>query len=145
MSKPLTIHQLMRRAGAFRAANARYVRIVRLKTGYAPDGHAFAACMSYSTHTIRESDGLRVVNRDRQRYVTVIKFLDVDLHVLVSCSCPDFMYRWEQVLHKRGNAELEYSNGQSPDITNPGHLTGTCKHLVALYTKIKSQIQIKKA
>ena len=135
----LTFPQIIRRGGHHRAANARFVRIVRLKTGYSPDGYAFAACQSYSTHHLTPQ-GYRVVNQDRTRYVTIVKFLDTQLHCSLSCSCPDFQFVFETVLHGKGAAELEYSNGESPDITNPLHQVGCCKHLVALYLKIKDHL-----
>ena len=140
----LTFPQIIRRGGHHREVNARYVRITRLKTGFTPDGFAFAACQSYSTHHVTPQ-GYKVVNPVRTRYVTVVKFLDTQLHCALSCSCQDFQYVWEQVLHTKGAAELEYSNGETPDMTNPLHQVGCCKHLVALYHKIQTRITTPKA
>lgn len=138
-SGKLTFPQIIRKGGHHREENAQFVKIVRLKTGYTPDGYAFAACQSYSTHHIT-AKGYKVLNATRQRYVTVVKFLDAQLHCSLSCSCDDFKYSWEQVLHTKGAAELEYSNGEAPDVRNPLYQVGCCKHLVALYWQIKDRI-----
>ncbi len=52
--------------------------------------------------------------------------------VIVSCSCPDFMYRWEVALAVKNAAKVKYSNGAYPKITNPKGKTSICKHLVAI-------------
>lgn len=139
----LTFPQIIKLGGKYRDQNARFVRLVRLKTGYTPEGFAFAACQSYSTHHINPK-GLRVVNPDRRRYVTVVKFLDAKLHCQVSCSCPDFMYTAEYVLNKRGAAQIEYSNGEAPDIKNPAQVVMVCKHLIRLYQEIQTKLQRKR-
>ena len=51
---------------------------------------------------------------------------------LVSCSCPDFLYRLEYVLAKSGNSEIKYSNGEPAVITNPTNKKYMCKHLIAI-------------
>ena len=43
-------------------------------------------------------------------------------------------------LHKKGAADIEYSNGQMPDITNPGLHVQQCKHLCALYFRIRNKL-----
>ena len=137
----LTFPQIIRKGGKFREDNAEFVKIIRLKTGTTPDGYAFVACQSYSTHHLNPH-GYKVRNLVRNRYVTVVKFLDRKLHCAVSCSCDDFKYTWETVLHNRGASELEYSNGMAPNITNPLYRVGCCKHLVALYYKVKDRIRV---
>jgi hypothetical protein len=130
----LTLPQIVRRTNKFRKAGAKYVRILDVKKGYDSKGRGFIASSSYSTHIIGP-DGRAYVNRNAQKYVTVITFLDKKLHVHVSCSCSDFLYRHEWVLAEKGAAEIEYSDGSPPDVTNPQHRVGQCKHLIALYEK----------
>lgn len=130
----LTLPQIIRRTNRFRKEGAKYVRIIDTKKGYNSLGQGFIASSSYSTH-ILGSDGRPYVNRDAHKYVTVITFLDKKLHVNVSCSCSDFLYRWETALSYKGAAEIEYSDGSPPDNTNPQYKAATCKHIVALYEK----------
>ena len=130
----LTLPQIVRRTNAFRKAGAKYVRILDVKKGYNSLGQGFIASSSYSTH-ILGSDGRPYVNRNAVKYVTVITFLDKKLHVHVSCSCDDFKFRSEWVLAEKGAAEIEYSDGSPPDVTNPQRRIGQCKHLIALWEK----------
>ena len=52
-----------------------------------------------------------------------------DSPVYVSCSCPDFKFRWEVSLAHRNNTSITYSNGAYPKITNPQLVPGVCKHV----------------
>lgn len=53
-------------------------------------------------------------------------------NVSVSCSCPDFLYRFEVANFNKGAARIQYSNGAAPVITNPQGKASLCKHLVAI-------------
>jgi hypothetical protein len=50
------------------------------------------------------------------------------------------MYRWEVALHNKEAAEIEYSNGEWPDSTNPNGKAKWCKHLEALFQKIRPKL-----
>jgi len=128
----LTLKQIVQRTTGPRKENARYVKILDVKKGYNSIGQGFIASSSYSTHIIDEK-GRPIRHPNPQRYVTVITFLDRKLHVSVSCSCDDFLYRHEYALNSKGAADIEYSNGEPPTTTNPGLKTGQCKHLYKLY------------
>lgn len=135
----LTLPQIIRRTTRLRHEGAKYVRITDMKKGFDSKGRGYVASASYSTHVIN-NEGRPVRNPNPQKYVTVIVFLDKQLHVHVSCSCADFTYRWETALHEKGAAEIEYSTGEYPIQTNPELRTGQCKHLVSLYNKIESKL-----
>lgn len=139
----LTLQQIIRRTTGLRKSNAKYVRLVKLTTGHwkvGPDkGLGYVAAQSYSTH-VQDAHGVVTRNPDQTRYVTVITFIDSKLHVRCSCSCPDFLYRWEVALNNKGAAEIEYSNGALPNITNPQMRPASCKHLVCLYERIKNKL-----
>lgn len=135
----LNIHQIVKKANRLRQEGAHYVRITDLKKGYDARGRGFVASASFSTHLIGE-DGRPVPNPHPHKYVTVITFLDAKLNVKVSCSCADFLYRWEVALHNKGAADIEYSNGAFPTMTNPSGKHATCKHLIALYNRIKNKL-----
>ena len=49
--------------------------------------------------------------------------------ILVSCDCSSFKYRAEMALWYHGAAEVYWSNGQMPYITNPRLVPTLCKHL----------------
>lgn len=65
------------------------------------------------------------------KYVTYIDFVDDD-HVKCSCSCPDFWATFEVALHRKGSADIFYSNGEPPNVRNPSMVAGGCKHLIKL-------------
>lgn len=133
------IHQISKKTNRKRRENARYVRLLQVKKGRTPNGLGFIAAQSYSTHIIDEH-GRPVRQETPHKYVTMILFVDDKLNVKVSCSCADFLYRWEWALWNRGAADIEYSNGDSPEINNPQYKISSCKHLFKLYEHIKSQI-----
>lgn len=135
----LNIHQIVRRVNRRRRENAQYVRILQMKKGRTPNGLGFVACQSYSTHIINEHG--RPVRQDTpHKYITMILFVDDKLNVKTSCSCYDYQFRWEWALWNRGASDIEYSNGDSPDITNPTYKYACCKHLYKLYLQIKGSL-----
>lgn len=130
----LTLPQIIKKTRRLQLMGAKYVRIKQVKKGWDSQGRGFIACSSYSTHIINQY-GNPVKNENPKQYVTVFTFLDTKLHVLISCSCPDFLYRREVALTNKGAAEIEYSNGEQPTTTNPSLTANCCKHCVALYEK----------
>lgn len=137
----LTLPQLYQRTNKRRKDSAKYVKIIHQKRGWDSQGRGFVACASYSTHEWSPWKQKFVPNpRKKNRYVTVIVFLDPRLHVVVSCSCADFKYRWEVSLNHAQAAEIEYSNGELPKIRNPGMKKWMCKHLLKLYETIKPEL-----
>ncbi len=60
-----------------------------------------------------------------------------NLPVEVSCSCPDFKYRWEVANKRVGSSQIFHSNGKKPNKTNPTMRPGLCKHLLALGNYIR--------
>ncbi len=140
----LTLDQIARRTNNFRRMGSKFVRFTDTKKGYLSNGNGYIAAASYSTHRI-DSAGRAYVNQQPSKYVTVFEFLDTQLHVNISCSCEDNTYRWEWALWNRGAAEIEYSNGDAPDIRNPTYKAACCKHAYALYQKIKPKLPQPKA
>ena len=72
------------------------------------------------------------------KYTTAIEFHD-EGKVRLACSCPDFLYRWEYALYKKGAAYLIYSNGDKPQETNPKMIGGCCKHVIAVMSALRKQ------
>jgi hypothetical protein len=142
----LTMPQLYSRTDSRRKESANYVRIIYQKRGWRKeDGRGFVACKSYST---KEWDPYRqkyVPNpRIKNRYITVIVFLDQRLHVMADCSCADYRYRLDYSLHVKRASDLEYAqpgpNGLYPKIRNPSLKAYACKHLVKLWETILPEI-----
>lgn len=115
---------------------AEFVKVLRVKKGR--DKNGFAVAMA-ETMSLVTPDGQLIKPNKRIKYLTTVTFIDADLNVRISCSCADFLYRWEVPLNKKGAAAIEYSNGQPTRVTNPASVPGQCKHCVALYRKLKSQ------
>lgn len=132
----LTFPEIVKKTPKLRQHNAKYVKLSAPKFGYTPKGHAFVAVKSYSTKVLTPT-GILIKNPNPDRYVTVVEFLDDKLHVNLSCSCPDFMYRFEVALNKNEAADIEYSNGALPTMTNPQMVSACCKHCIALFNKLK--------
>jgi hypothetical protein len=142
----LTMPQLYSRTDSRRKESAKYVRVVYQKRGWrSSDGRGFVACRSYST---KEWDPYRqkyVPNpRIKNRYTTVIVFLDQRLHVIADCSCSDYRYRLDYSLHVKRASDLEYAqpgpNGLYPKIRNPSLKAYACKHLLKLWETILPEI-----
>jgi len=120
-----------------RKINARFVKIVGYKAGRDKDGLPTATAKTY---TPREYKSGRVVeSHDKNRYVSSIKFLDKKLNVKVSCSCPDYCFRWEYANHRQGASDIIYGNGEPPVETNPNLHLGLCKHILALRALVKQK------
>lgn len=133
-----TLDQLIIKTPKNRIDNAKYVRFSNLKTGYDKAGLAYIAGKARSIAKV-DVRGNVVPNHDKHQYVTIFKFLDKKLRVKVSCSCADFMYRAEVALSRAGAADVYYSNGEMPEVTNPRLIPYICKHLVAFRILLKQK------
>lgn len=131
---------IVRRTTKRRKQSARYVRFLQAKKGYTREGYGFLAVQSNSTHAYDPATKTYIPTPNKPKYVTVVTVLDDDLNCVVSCSCKDFLYRWEVALYLEDAADIEYSNGELPEITNPQLAPRCCKHLVRLYAAIGKQM-----
>jgi len=57
-------------------------------------------------------------------------------HVVVSCSCENFLYVDEVALNKKDAANIRYSNAKLPVETNPLMVPQCCKHLFRLGSSV---------
>ena len=135
----LTLKQLYDKTDELRIRNAKYVKFLKVKKGRNLQGLGFIAVQSHSLKTV-DNNGHQVRGPSSSKYLSMVTFLDNKLHCTCSCSCDDFLYRWEVALNKKGAAEIEYSNGKFPNTTNPALQTHLCKHLVAIYLRIQNHI-----
>ncbi|QDH83440.1 hypothetical protein [Achromobacter phage Motura] len=137
----LTFPQIIKRTTKDRIASAKYVKILKTKSGYDQLGRGYIAAQTMSTHEFDYSTGKWYPAKNKPMYLTKAVFFDNKLHCLVSCSCPDFPYRWEYALTAKDASEIEYSDGSAPNITNPTLRPGACKHLVRLYLRIQNKLK----
>lgn len=121
-----------------RRINARFVKVVGYKAGR--DAKGFATAIA-KTWTPKEFKAGRIVEaRDQNRYVSSIKWLDKNLNVKVSCSCPDYTFAgWEYANHQQGAADIVYGNGEPPLEKNPNLKPGLCIAKNALITTIHGE------
>lgn len=103
-----------------RFANAEKVKLRKVKITRSGEQVVKAAGEAYSPGSSAGSS-----------YETEIEFKPKK-KVKLSCSCDDFVYRFEWVLFNRGSADILYGNGAPPDDTNPARMLGCCKHVIAL-------------
>lgn len=135
----LTLKQLVARTDPERKQRATYVKIIKMKTGHNSEGRGVVLAQSYSRMKVN-SEGRLVRNASPERYMSGIVFLNTKLQVHVACSCLDNTFRWEWANANKGASEIEYSNGEPPNTTNPMYKTGLCKHLVALVERIAPKL-----
>lgn len=137
----MKIQELYRRTSDERKYLAQFVRLKDMKSGHLSDGSGFVAAHTSSIKRLdRHGFLVPVPVAGRNTYVSAIVFTDKKLNVKVGCSCLDNTFRFEVANHKRGAADIYYSNGQPPNQTNPLQKVSLCKHLVAMYLKIASKL-----
>lgn len=130
---PMTMKQILRRTTRDRIEKAQTtVKVTKLKLGVSKrTKKAMAIARVFSLDRVKK--GIK-----RNKYVTSITFLPKK-NVKVSCSCSDFMYRWEWSLNRKGAADIIYGNGDPPDDKNPTMIPGTCKHVVAFWEYLEDK------
>lgn len=134
----MKLNQLVSKSDRLRKANSRLVRVVGYKTGLDKLKRPTAVARTYTPREYTIGMRLRQA-KDQNKYVSSIKFLDKELNVKVSCSCPDYMFRFEWANAQAGASDILYGNGDPPDETNPNHTPGLCKHLLALRNILKER------
>lgn len=121
----------------------------RIETFYgvrqSDDGSQYIAyAKTFSTKIYVRKNGVRVlVDKPKVLYDTFIflkRYKTRRSTIVLSCSCDDFKYRHEVALYKRGGAEIEYSNGMRPKITNPKYRFTCCKHCLRFYEYLSHRL-----
>jgi len=134
----MKLNKLVSTSDKLRKLNAKLVRVVQIKTGKDRKGNPTVMAKTYTPREVNVHYKI-VPARDKSRYVSSIKFIDNKLNVKVSCSCPDYLFRWEVANHQAGCSDIVYSNGEPPLFTNPSMTPSMCKHLLALRGMIKTK------
>ena len=98
----------------------------------------YAYASTYSTKLYDKKTRVWYTKPMPKVYDTFIMINPKRKNVVLSCSCPDFLYRHEVALYRKGGAEITYSNGRLPKITNPKYRATCCKHCLAMYLYLSS-------
>lgn len=141
----LTIVQIMRATPRKIDLNSADVRVINMQKGKRRNGNPVVRANTYTTHN---SDGS--LRHGSNKYDTWVEGLSwyksgkprkiSEGYVKVSCSCDYFWaYGCEVELHKRGAADIKFSNGKDPIVRNPAQRPWCCKHLVALFERIQQR------
>lgn len=134
----LNLPQLVKLSEPLRKVNSKFVKVVGYKTGMDKKGIPTAVAKTYTD--LEYNVHHKVVRTSSTRYISSVKFLDrKHKWVQVSCSCPDYLYRWEYANHMHGASEIIFGNGEPAGATNPENRPGLCKHLLALRKIIKDR------
>jgi hypothetical protein len=117
----LSIDELTENSPALMRNNAKDVKLVKIRQLESKGGYPIVAANS-STPKSR---------RKRQHKTWFVgKDYELPLHlqdqVLAQCSCENYMYMFEVANHSHGAAQIIYSNGEHPVITNPSLSPGLC-------------------
>lgn len=129
------VYQVMKYAPT-QLMNAAFARAKFMGLRRDLDGRYYARAQTWSTKIFDKRLGRFVSKPSYVKYDTFIMIHPYKTRrttIVLSCSCPDFLYRHEVALYKRGGAEVEYSNGRLPKITNPRLRATCCKHCLRFY------------
>lgn len=131
--KGMTLRQLIKHTPYVFKHNAAYVEAARVDVKHTQTGRpvVYGRMVTYlpweggrirrvhEAYLVGMGDDFKVpVNRHRK--------------MLAQCGCESFVFTFEYANAANGCSRLIYSNGQPPNVTNPGLSPGLCKHLIAL-------------
>ncbi|AQT28705.1 hypothetical protein YOLOSWAG_227 [Erwinia phage vB_EamM_Yoloswag] len=135
--KGLSMAALMKSSPRLMKENALECYVSNYKRGKTPKGLPFA------TAKVRHKDPLRP-NKTVRLHECMFLALDdpnkpisKQKRVLASCGCENYVFMWEYANAEHGAARIIYGNGEPPGFTNPAHVPGLCKHLLALADVIR--------
>ncbi len=134
-ARGLSLRELIKASDPLRMERANYVVHVktpkRLKT---PKGLPAVEAVAWYEDLLRPNS-----TEAKTEYKVQVVGLDSQTlpicrqkRVLVSCSCADWVYRWEYANAVHGATRVIYGNGQAPRMTNAGNAYGLCKHTLGL-------------
>jgi hypothetical protein len=122
--------QILRSTTADRIEKSQFIKLTAVKSG--------TSKKSGNRKLIAQSVSVDKAAPDRTKYTSTMEFLP-GKRLKLSCSCSDFMFRWEFALFTRGAADIIYGNGDPPADKNPNLKPGCCKHLVAVLSKAQEK------
>ena len=139
----LTLRKLFRNTPRLMINNAMDVNVIKFKVTKTRSGMPAIQAVTLTddpwrpNRTKRPRDTFIIgLDVDKQGEKDINKPVNAHKRVIVSCSCEDYMFRWEYANAAHGASRIIYGNGDPPEYTNPLLAYGLCKHLVALAKKI---------
>lgn len=134
----MKLDQLLKTSESMRKLNSKFVKVVNYKAGRDKKGLAVAMAKTYTPLEFNVHRNV-VPARDKNRYVSAITFLDKNLNVEVTCSCPDYVYSGAEYNNAQvGASKIIYGNGEPPDASK-SQKPSLCKHLIALRALVKEK------
>lgn len=141
MPKGMTIDQIIKSCPPRVAYGAQSAVIETATPKITKDKRQKLIC---KTKTMLTLDDRRKPPPPMRKYMTTVecvepgKFIKArDALVKVSCQCDDYWSTWEFALHRKGAADIIYSNGEPCDVRNPKFIPGCCKHIFAVLKGIR--------
>lgn len=137
----LTIRQILAKTPSTIKVNAADVIIRTAKISRKKLKNPVFTCKAYSKYDAKG----KYKGTNYQIYDVVVEGLMgpgtsvVSKYVKVSCSCDYFWSHCEVALNAKDAADIKYSNGDKPVVTNPSMIPYVCKHLVAALEKIQQR------
>ncbi len=140
----ISFNQIKKYLNPLKYKNSKYVKFKDVRVGFNENKQPFFVARTTSPYIWDPRLRRRVTNPTKDNvYTTVIEVLNKSGKVKLSCSCPDFLFRHEVALFTKDAADIEYSNGQFPEITNPLLHPSCCKHCLALYEALHKKKLVK--
>lgn len=124
----LSIRQLMKATPPYLHNNSTEVVIKSLKPATTRGGFPAIRAVAISVGQAGRKHSYKLHFIGKQAGIPISK----QKHVLASCECDFFKYYSEYALTHWGSAVIKFSNGEAPQMTNPGLQPLLCKHLAAL-------------
>ena len=132
-TRGLTARQMLNATPNNFKVNAAYVKVNRREIRKRKDGEFFTMLTRTATAPAAAGD-------PPSKHVQRIDILVPEeknpqaknARLKVSCDCGSFKFMWEYALSRYGAADIVFSNGEPPRVTNPKLSPGICKHLVRL-------------
>jgi hypothetical protein len=132
-SKGLTARQILQASLEVNAATpAATIQIMRATTARTVYGEECSTAFKFK---VRDQRSTRQPPVSHTAYVWAQdpeyrgRLTDRNIRIKVSCSCESFLFKSEYALNYYQASVIHFSNGQPPNVTNPGLIPFACKHL----------------
>ena len=137
---PMKVEDLIKSSVPRVKEGAKSAVINSVKPSVSRDGRARIVCVSL---TRADLDGTPKDRNKIRKYKQTVESLEPEkrlrlAYVKVSCTCDDYWATWEYALHRKGAADIKFSNGEKPIDKNPKLIPGVCKHLYRVLMGIKT-------
>ena len=143
LTERMSFRDLLRGSEGGRKDRSKYVNTRSLRVASTDEGESWL--FTYKSQGAHSTTGKRWNGYIRffKENVSVEENAE-DLDCKVSCSCPDYRFRYAYNNHKAEAGDLGQNNGRPPRPRSQGGVgdygNGMCKHLIALGKYLKTQV-----